>query len=33
LYVYFLTMDDDDKVASMRKVWNAAWALREPGWA
>ena len=31
-YVYALTMDDDDRVASMRKVWNAPWALREIGW-
>jgi len=31
-YVYFLTMNDDNKVASMKKVWNASWALRELGW-
>lgn len=31
-YVYALTMDGDDKVASMHKVWNAPWALRELGW-
>jgi hypothetical protein len=32
-YVYALTMDGDDKVAGMRKVWNAPWALKELGWA
>lgn len=32
-YVYALTMDADDKVARMVKVWNASWALRELGWA
>jgi hypothetical protein len=32
-YVYILTMNDDDKVARMCKVWNAPWALRELGWA
>lgn len=32
-YVYALTMNDDDKVARMCKVWNAPWALRELGWA
>ena len=31
-YVYFLTMNQDGKVASMKKVWNASWALRELGW-
>ena len=31
-YVYVLTMDDDDKVASMVKIWNAPWAMRELGW-
>jgi hypothetical protein len=31
-YVYFLTMNDEDKVESMTKVWNAPWALRELGW-
>ena len=31
-YVYFLTMSDDDKVASMTKVWNAPWAMKEFGW-
>jgi hypothetical protein len=31
-YVYFLKMNNDNKVESMRKVWNASWALRELGW-
>ncbi len=31
-YVYVLTMNDDDKVGRMVKVWNAAWALTELGW-
>ena len=31
-YVYFLTMNEEGKVASMKKVWNASWALRELGW-
>ncbi len=31
-YVYFLTMDQDDRLASMIKVWNASWAMRELGW-
>jgi hypothetical protein len=32
-YVYALTMNTDDKVASMVKIWNAPWALKELGWA
>ena len=32
-YVYALTMNTDDKVASMIKIWNATWALKELGWA
>jgi hypothetical protein len=32
-YVYALTMNADDKVASMVKIWNAPWALKELGWA
>ena len=32
-YVYAVTMDENDKVASMVKTWNAPWALRELGWA
>ena len=31
-YVYVLTMDNDEKVAGMRKVWNAPWAMKELGW-
>lgn len=31
-YVYFLTMNSDDKVERMVKVWNAPWAMRELGW-
>lgn len=31
-YVYVLSMDGDDKVAEMRKVWNAPWAMKELGW-
>ena len=31
-YVYALTMNDDQKVAKMVKIWNASWALRELGW-
>lgn len=31
-YVYCLTMSEDDRVASMVKVWNAPWALRDLGW-
>lgn len=31
-YVYFLTMNDENKVARMVKVWNAPWAMRELGW-
>ena len=32
-YVYSLTMNEDGKVASMVKIWNAPWALTELGWA
>jgi len=31
-YVYLLTMNADNKVASMVKVWNAPWAMKELGW-
>jgi hypothetical protein len=31
-YVYALTMNADGKVAAMRKIWNAPWALKELGW-
>lgn len=32
-YVYALTMNADNKVERMVKIWNAPWALRELGWA
>ena len=32
-YVYALTMNGDNKVADMRKIWNANWAMKELGWA
>jgi len=32
-YVYVLTMNDNDLVTNMVKVWNAPWALAELGWA
>jgi hypothetical protein len=31
-YVYAIKMNDEGKVASMTKVWNSSWALRELGW-
>ena len=31
-YVYVLTMNDENKVARMIKVWNAPWAMKELGW-
>jgi len=31
-YVYIFTMDEDDLVAKLVKVWNAGWAMRELGW-
>ena len=31
-YVYLLTMNEDDKVQRMTKVWNAPWAMKELGW-
>lgn len=31
-YVYALTVDDDNKVSHMVKIWNAPWALNELGW-
>ncbi len=31
-YVYVLTMDRNDKVSHMVKIWNAPWAMRELGW-
>jgi hypothetical protein len=32
-YVYALTMDKNDKIGKMTKIWNASWALRELGWS
>ena len=32
-YVYAITMDHDDKVSHMVKIWNAPWAMVELGWA
>jgi len=31
-YVYAITMNSDGKVASMVKIWNAPWAMKELGW-
>jgi hypothetical protein len=31
-YVYVLTMNNENKVAKMVKVWNAPWAMKELGW-
>ena len=31
-YAYFLTMNSDNQVERMVKVWNAPWAMRELGW-
>jgi hypothetical protein len=31
-YVYALTMNDDDRVSHMVKIWNAPWSMRELGW-
>ena len=31
-YVYLLTMNVENKVERMVKVWNASWAMRELGW-
>ena len=31
-YVYVLTMNDENKVARMIKIWNASWAMKELGW-
>lgn len=31
-YVYILTMNGDDQVENMVKVWNAPWAMKELGW-
>lgn len=32
-YVYVVQMNDEDKVQSLTKIWNAPWAMRELGWA
>ena len=32
-YVYIITMSEDDKVASMTKIWNVGWAMAQLGWA
>ncbi len=31
-YVYILTMNEDNKIIKMVKVWNAPWAMKELGW-
>jgi hypothetical protein len=31
-YVYAVKMNDDGKVESMTKIWNAPWAMRGLGW-
>lgn len=31
-YVYVVTMNSAGKVASLTKIWNAPWAMRELGW-
>jgi hypothetical protein len=31
-YVYAITMDEDNKVCAMTKIWNDPWALKELGW-
>ena len=31
-YVYVLTMNEEDKVAKMVKIWNAPWPMKELGW-
>jgi hypothetical protein len=32
-YVYCITMNEDDQVEKMVKIWNAPWTLNELGWA
>jgi hypothetical protein len=32
-YVYVLFMSADGRVERMVKIWNAAWALTQLGWA
>lgn len=31
-YVYAITVNDDQKISHMTKVWNAPWTLGELGW-
>jgi len=31
-YVYCLTMNADDQVEKMVKIWNAPWTFKELGW-
>lgn len=31
-YVYIFTMNGDNKIQRMQKVWNAPWAMKELGW-
>ena len=31
-YVYVMKMNDEDKISSMHKIWNAPWAMNELGW-
>jgi hypothetical protein len=31
-YVYCLTMNADDQIEKMVKIWNAPWTLKELGW-
>lgn len=31
-YVYALTMNAEDKVEKLLKIWNAPWAMNELGW-
>lgn len=31
-YVYAITINDENKVSRMVKIWNAPWALTELGW-
>jgi len=32
-YVFVMLMNDDDRVAKVYKIWNAAWAMEQLGWA
>lgn len=31
-YIYAITVNDDNKVSRLVKIWNAPWALTELGW-